>query len=232
MAVVGVILLFTVLWWLAGTRTARGWFIDYLGDRTGVEWQVGRMRVQWPCDIVCEDVAMRGVQGGGKGAVTVKLLRLGWRGGQLSRVTIELPEITLVDDGVVWQPAFLHGVGKLRDVREVAGLIEELAPGIDLEISGGVLRQTDKAGAILSEMAGVDFVCGPVHVPNRTMRYYCLDARMVLRPGGGGQNVRREWISTELSNYIELEYRGQWQGDESRRDFWSKPEQRPRPAGK
>lgn len=231
LVVVTVILLFTVLWWLAGTRTARGWFIDYIGDRTGAEWQVGRMRVQWPCDIVCEDVAMRGVQGGRKGAITIKALRMGWRNGQLRRVTVELPEITLVEDGVVWQPSFLHGVGKLRDIWEVAGLIEELAPGIELEISGGVLRFTDKTGATLSEMAGVDFVSGPVNIPDRAMRYYRLDARMVLRPGGGrGQNVHREWISTPLSGYVELEYRGQWQGDENRRDVWSRPDQRQRPG--
>ena len=146
-------------------------------------------------------------------------------------VFIDMPEVTLVDDGILWQPAFLHNIGRLRDVREVYGVVTNMAPQMVVEVVGGVLRANDRQGQVLTEMAGVDFYAQPISLPDRELYYLRLDARMVRRTGGArGQDVRREWMSTAANGYIELMYRGVWEGAEKRRDLWSRAEMPPLPV--
>jgi hypothetical protein len=214
----------TALWWFSGTKTFQGFILDYLQNRTDCEWTLERSRLQWPGDLVCSGIAMRGEQGGRQGTVLIGTARIGWRWGNALAVELLAPAVELVrQSDNRWKPEFLGKLGALRAIDEVADLFLRLRPGLLLTVRNGHVRWLDGAsGATLADIEGLELTSQPLNVPARPMRHYRLGARRVQRPDGGrGQNIEREWISSPTRKYLELDYRGLWLDEEQQPDIWS-----------
>jgi len=60
---------------------------------------------------------------------------------------------------------------------------------------------------------------------DRSVRLFDVSARNVFRAGGArGRLMHRMWVTTQENPYLEVEYRGVWEGDETGiKDWWSVP---------
>ena len=74
---------------------------------------------------------------------------------------------------------------------------------------------------------GLNWRATPVDLPLRALWHFDLTASHVRRPGGGeGRGVHREWMWAGSNRYVEVEYRGAWDGQRpSGGDFWSRPQE-------
>ena len=96
---------------------------------------------------------------------------------------------------------------------------------VSLDITdSGVLWSTPD-GERLSAVDGLNVSMRPVLLGERPVRLFEVSARSVFRAGGiKGRLMRRMWVTTQENPYLEVDYRGVWEGDESTlKDWWSLP---------
>lgn len=225
---VALIVLGTGLWLGTRSRSFQGWVMDRLEERTGVEWTAEGAQVQWPCDVVCFNLVMRGPQGGGGGSIAVQRLRVGWRARGALELELDRPRVVMEKGaGAEWQPRFLEPLALLGRVEDLPALFGQERQDIHLTIRDGMLGRDDRAtGRRLEEIEGLDFETLPVSIPDGVIRYYALRVRRLLGPEHEllGAELQRVWFSMAGCDYVEVKYKG-WT-DASRREygFWRRPD--------
>lgn len=205
------------------TRGASELVGDYLRDRTGLNLAVGKCRFVLPCELVVEDLRLREPAEAARGGLVAREVRVGWAWGGAQSLSVRGADLRLVKTAEGWQPEPLAGVGRLTDVRETQALFAAW-PGLTLDIRDSTVTWCE-ATQTLGRVEGLTFLSSPLRGAGRDFRYYELRGGTVLREGGiTGTAVRRRWIGAEENAYLELEYRGFWDGDgPGVKDWWTVP---------
>lgn len=199
---------------------------NYLRVRTGLALTISEGRLSLPCDLVLQNVAIRPEQAP-EGDFRAREIRLGWRpGGSVLEITGMRLELVRVADG--WQPEVFGRVAGLRDVRETAELFADAPSGIEVRLRDAAIFWQTGGGGTISFVQGLHFWSGVLDTPRGALRLYDLDALVVRREDGvDGKSIQRTWVSLQGVPYVELVYRGIWDGNIRRvKDWWSDPEVR------
>lgn len=199
---------------------------DFVRSRTGLGLTIGEGRLSLPFDLVLQDVAIRRDQAP-EGDFRAREVRFGWRpGGAELEVAGMRMELVRVADG--WQPEVFSRVAEMRDVRETADLFADAPPAMKVHLRDASIFWREADGRTQSFIQGFEFWSGVAETPGGPLRLYQLDALVVRREDGvDGRSVQRRWVSQPGSPYVEILYKGIWDGDIRRvKDWWSNPEVR------
>jgi len=217
------------VWWLIGSRAFQNFLTGRLHAMTGVEWTVGRTRIQWPCDLVAYELEMRSDQAGASGAIHVGKARWGWRPSGRNEWEFTRATVTLVrGEGEDWKPAFLAPLGRLTDPAELDPWLRRWGPlGTCVITEAEISWKQRESQSTLAEVDGLEWATLPGGVDGRPLRYYALLARLVYRAGGiRGERIRREWVALPAHPYVEIMYEHNWREPSAKPDFWSLPQER------
>lgn len=197
---------------------------SFLESRTGLGLKIAEGRLSLPCDLVLCNVAIKPEQAP-EGNFRAREVRLGWRPGGL-RLEVVGMELELVRAADGWLPEAFSRVAALRDVRETAGLFDDAPERITVALRDSSIYWRGGEGNAQTFVQGMRFWSGTLDTPSGLLRAYELDAPVVRRADRlDGQSVHRRWVSTPDAPYVELWYKGIWNGDIRRvKDWWSSPE--------
>ena len=132
-------------------------------------------------------------------------------------------ELVKIADG--WVPTPFARLAVLADVRDTVALLAEDPRLVSLDITDSGVVWSTPDGERLSAVDGLSLSMRPVLLGERPVRLFEVSARSVFRTGGvKGRLLRRMWVTTQENPYLEVDYRGVWEGDDSTaRDWWSSP---------
>ena len=207
------------------TQGACGLMADYLHDRLGLDVRIGGARIGLPYDLVLENVQTK-TNEAGAGALTCREARVGIGFDGSLQVGIRGADLRLVRGARnEWQPEPFDRLGPLRDVRSVAALFDELPRRLALDVRDSAIRWVDPTTAKTTSVEGLSLRVTPIALSDRTLRFYELGARHVVRASGSdGRSIRRVWLSARENPYLEVQYRAIWDGEGAAdADFWSRP---------
>ena len=197
---------------------------DSLRRQTGLDLTIGGASLAWPLDVYLTDVQTK-PSTTPLGSFKAREIRLGWRFG--GRLDVMLSgarlEVMKIADG--WVPTPFARIGELSDVRETAALVNDEVPLASLDIRDSSVIWNGPDGERVMSAEGLGVSIRPVSLGDRRYLLFEVTARIVRRAGGGkGLNVRRLWMSGKGNPYLEVEYSGMWDGDETaQKDWWSTP---------
>lgn len=210
--IVAVILLGTVFF-AARSEGGRSLAEDWLGDKVGMKVKAAESSVGWPYDLVLRDLVTEGFEDERNGGMRVDRVRIGLFGKAFLRVQVDGGEIRLVRGSETgWDPARLRQLGDLPDagVGGVSSVTRGLRQKLTLRAAGCSIRWLAQDGAELASAGGVSLLMAPVRFPGGRMYYYQLEVYNVLEPDGTRtHNVRREWLASEVEDYIEINRRNE-----------------------
>lgn len=202
----------------------RKYIQERIRENTGAEFNVESCRISWPYDLVLDNVKLAPRDAGSRGGMSFREVRIGLRAGFEKRVVLTGCRLTLIrtpEGG--WEPREMEGFGDLKGVEDLSTVMADLDEAVRMEIRNGRVEWLDAQGAPVSSIEGLEFRMTPVRVPGRRMYHFHLEAREVLRPGGGRiRDVEREWICAEGRPYLEIEYRANWGKAADADDLWSR----------
>ena len=197
---------------------------NYLSDRAGAELTVKSAFIGLPCDLVIQGLATKAAATN-EGWLRVDEVRVGCRLDGGLRVRARGAELRLVKTGSNdWQPSAFERIGTLKSVTEMADIFADYQRNLHLDLRGSAVYLME-GHRLMASAEGLSFRATPIDVPGRAMWCFELTAGTVRRANAGqGRNVRREWISVKENAYLEIDYRGKWEGGNApEQDFWSMP---------
>ena len=195
-----------------------------LKKQTGLDLSVGGAQLVAPLDLVLTDVQTK-PSTTPLGNFKVREIQMGWRWGGEWRLVLRGLRLELVKIADGWVPAPFARLAELSDVRETVALLAGEPKLVSLDITdSGVLWSTPD-GERLSAVDGLHMSMRPVLLGERRLKICEVTARSVFRTGGvKGRLIRRMWVTTQENPYLEVDYRGVWEGDNAAvKDWWSIP---------
>ena len=228
-AVIGTLLIIAAILLVFGFFAARTeGFKNYLQDqiqkRTGQRFDIGDTRIGWPYDLVLQDVKYRDPHADAKGTLTMKEVRVGISLDLTWRIGVTGADLTLVESTEgQWTPALLAALGPIKRMGEVSEITSDLQTQVLLDVEDSTIQWINRKGERTGTAKGLGFVMTLLHPPNRTLCYFRLTAREVVRANDGRiHDVDREWVCTVSKPYIEIESRADWGRDPDAGDLWSR----------
>lgn len=191
------------------TTGGRQFICSSLEKRTGAEWTIGSAKIGWPYDLVLEDLATKETAPSGDPLVSIRELRVGWRGRTWRIFVLRCAANTVKRPLGDWNPGFLARVGTLRgkDAAEITRLTAGFRKRTHLTVRDSSVRWLRGSGDSVESANGVFFSVIPLKAGERRLYYYRLAADAVI--GGDGvllaHDVEREWLATEDRDYIEID---------------------------
>jgi hypothetical protein len=197
---------------------------DYLERQTGLDLAVGGASFTAPTELCLTDVQTKpSTTPLGSFKAREIRLALGWGGTlEMSLAGAKL-EVVKTADG--WVPAAFGRLASLTDVRDTAALFADDPRLVKLDVKDSSMIWNGPDGERLSVIEGLGVGMRPVKMGGRALKLFEVTARTVRRGEGvKGRSVQRLWVSTVESPYMEVDYRGSWEGDTvGIRDWWSSP---------
>lgn len=197
---------------------------NYLKRQTGLDLTVGGARFDWPPSLHLADVQTKpSTTPLGSFKARELILAMGW--GKTVEVTLKGGRLEVVRTADGWVPAPFSKVASLTDVRDTAALFSEDPTLVAVDVRDSALVWNGPDGDRLAAVEGASLSVRRVVMGDRVLRVYDLAARTVYRTGARkGRSVRRLWASIPETPYLEIEYRGEWEGKETDpKDWWSDP---------
>lgn len=197
---------------------------NFLKKQTGLDLSVGAAQLVAPMDLVLTDVQTK-PSSTPLGSFKAREIQIGWRWGGHIHLVIRGLRLELVKIADGWVPASFGRIATLSDVRDTAALFAEDPKLVSLDVTDSAVLWCSADGERLAAVDGLGLSMRPVRLGERSLKIFDLSARSVFRTGGvKGRLMRRMWVSTVEHPYLQVEYRGVWEGDESDvRDWWSIP---------
>lgn len=197
---------------------------DYLKRQTGLDLTVGGACFTSPTELCLTDVQTKPTTTplGSFKAREIRLA-LGWGGGlEMSLAGANL-EVVKTADG--WVPAAFGRIASLNDVRATATLFADEPRLVKFDVKDSSIIWSGPDGERLSVIEGLGMGMRPVKMGGRALKLFEVTARTVRRcEGVKGRFLQRLWVSTSETPYMEVDYRGSWEGDFAGiRDWWSSP---------
>ena len=222
----GLSLVFVIAMAVFGIQTKVGSDLvaNYLKKQTGLDLSVGGAQLAFPLDLILTDVQTK-PSTTPLGSFKAREIQMGlfWDGNvrlALRGVRLELVKIA---DG--WVPAPFAKIATLADVRDTVAMFSEDPKLVSLDVADSAILWSSPDGERLAAADGFSLSMRPVLLGDRSVRLFDVSARNVFRAGGArGRLMHRMWVTTQENPYLEVEYRGVWEGDETGiKDWWSVP---------
>ncbi|MEI6167236.1 MAG: hypothetical protein WCS52_08570 [bacterium] len=206
------------------TKVGSDLVANSLKKQTGLDLSVGGAQLVAPLDLVLTDVQTK-PSTTPLGNFKVREIQIGWRWGGEWHLVLRGLRLELVKIADGWVPAPFARLAVLADVRDTVALLAEDPKLVSLDITDSGVVWSTPDGERLSAVDGLSLSMRPVSLGERQVRLFEVSARSVFRTGGvKGRLLRRMWVTTQESPYLEVDYRGVWEGDDSTvRDWWSIP---------
>ncbi|MEI6515450.1 MAG: hypothetical protein WCO77_05700 [bacterium] len=206
------------------TRSGCELVANYLKSQTGIDLTVGGARFTGITEMTLTDVQTKPTTTPlGSFKVREMRIRLGLDG------TLELAlagarlDVVKTADG--WAPALFNKIASLDDVRETASLFSSEPGLVSLDVRDSGIIWNGPDGERLAAIEGMGISMRPVAMGLRRLMLIEVMARSVSRQGGvKGRLLQRLWVSVPENPYLEVEYRGSWEGDDAgAKDWWTPP---------
>ena len=195
-----------------------------LKRQTGLDVTVESASVEWPLGICLTDVQTK-PSTTPFGSFKAREIRIGLRTGGGVEISLRGARLELMKLADGWVPEVFSKVGALNDVRDTAVLFgdDPRVMAVDVRDSGIVWNGPD--GERMSSAEGVGISIRPVMMNDQRMTVFEVAARIVRRANGmKGLGIRRLWLSSRDTPYLEVEYQGLWDGaDNGTADWWTVP---------
>jgi hypothetical protein len=206
------------------TKVGSDLVASYLQKQTGLDLSIGGAQLVAPLDLVLTDVQTK-PSTTPLGSFKAREIQMGYRWGggvQLSFRGLRL-ELVKIADG--WVPASFSKLATLTDVRDTVALFSEDPKLVSLDVTDSAVLWSSPDGERLSAVDGLSLSMRPVLLGERHLKIFEVSARSVFREGGvKGRLMRRMWVTAPENPYLEVDYRGVWEGDEaSVKDWWAIP---------
>jgi len=226
LVVLGLSLVFVLAMAVFGIQTKVGsdMVANYLKKQTGLDLSVGGAQLAAPLDLILTDVQTK-PSTTPFGSFKAREIQIGWRWGGEMRLMLRGVRLELVKLADGWAPAPFAKIGVLADVRDTVALLSEDPNLTSLDVADSAILWNSPDGERLSAVDGFSLSMRPVLLGEKSLKLFDVTARMVFRSGGvKGRLMQRMWVSTFENPYLEVEYRGVWEGDASGiKDWWSVP---------
>lgn len=218
----GLALVFLVL--AAPTQGFRSFAAAVLSRKAGVPVSIGACRIGWPYDLAMEDVAVAAEEEGGEAPLRIERARLSWRPWSGLTVALHAPRLRLKlgEDGE-WHPESLSGFGGIRSAGDISDLSAPFRSRLSLRIKAGRLELRDAADRLAGSASDIALSMTPASLPGRQATHYHLAAFDVSAGGSRLRKLVQEWLATDRSAYVELDYTGEPRPDSGGREYWSRP---------
>lgn len=206
------------------TKVGSDLVANYLKKQTGLDLSVGAVQLVAPMDLVLTDVQTK-PSTTPLGSFKAREIQLGWRWGGNYDLRIRGLRLELVKIMDGWAPAPFVRIAALSDVRDTAALFAEDPSLVSLDVVDSAVLWSSADGERLAAVDGLGLSMRPVRLGERSLKLFDVSANNVFRAGGiKGRLLHRMWVATGEHPYLEVEYRGVWEGaDSSVRDWWSTP---------
>lgn len=197
---------------------------SYLKKQTGLDLSVGAAQLGGGRELILTDVQTK-PSTTPLGSFKVREIQLGWRWNGEIRLTFRGLRLELVKIADGWVPAAFSKIATLKDVRETAALFVEDPDLVSLDVVDSSVVWSSPDGERLAAVDGLNLSMRPVLLGDRHIKIFDVSARNVFREGGvRGRLMHRMWVVTSEYSYLEVDYRGIWEGNESNvKDWWSVP---------
>jgi hypothetical protein len=211
---------------IVGLQTEGGCALlaDYFKQQTGLEVRIGAAHPAFPLDLVMRDVELK-PDAARAGVFKAREIRVGWRWGESLPVRIDGLHLEFRKTADGWSPSAFERLATLDDVRRTEALLREEPRGLRMDVTDSTLLWRAADGEVIASAQGLNVAVTPISARGRFLRLIEVTAAKVKRESGvSGLTVRRAWLAGTETPYLELEYRGVWEGDGGRaRDWWSTP---------
>ncbi len=206
------------------TRVGSDLVANFLKKQTGLDVSVGGAQFVGPLEVSLTDVQTK-PSTTPFGNFKVREIQLGWSWSGESRVTLRGVRLDLVQLADGWVPAPFAKIATLADVRETVAFFTDDPKLVSLDITDSGIVWSTPDGERLAAVDGLNLSMRPVLLGERPVRIFDVSAKSVFRAGGvKGRLMQRMWVTTFDNPYLEVTYRGVWEGDESGiKDWWSIP---------
>ncbi len=206
------------------TKVGSDLVANYLKKQTGLDLTVGGAQLVIPLDIVLTDVQTK-PSTTPLGSFKAREIQLGWRWGGETRIMLRGVRLELVKIADGWVPVPFAKLATLADVRDTLALFSDDPKLISLDVTDSSILWSSPDGERLASVDGLNVSMRPVLLGERSLRIFEVSSRSVFRTGGvKGRLLHRMWVTTSENPYLEVDYRGVWEGDEaSVKDWWSIP---------
>lgn len=211
---------------IVGLQTEGGCALlaDYFKQQTGLEVRIGGAHLALPLDLVMKEVELK-PEAARAGVFKAREIRVGWRWGASLPVRLEGVHLEFRRTADGWSPSAFEKLAALDDVRRTEALLREEPRGLRMDVTDSTLLWRAADGEVTASAQGLNVTVTPLSARGRFFRLIEVTAAKVKREGGAsGMTVRRAWLAGAEPPYLELEYRGVWEGDGGRtQDWWSTP---------
>lgn len=206
------------------TKVGSDLVANYLQKQTGLDLSVGAAQLVAPLDLILTDVQTK-PSTTPLGYFKAREVQMGWRWGGELRLSFRGLRLELVEIADGWVPASFSRLAMLADVRDTVALFAEDPKLVSLDVTDSAILWSTPDGERLSAVDGLNVSMRPVVMGERHLKIFDVSVKNVFRSGGvKGRLMRRMWVTTSENPYLEVEYRGIWEGDESGvKDWWSIP---------
>lgn len=206
------------------TKVGSDLVASYLKKQTGLDLTVGGAQLAAPFDLILTDVQTK-PSTTPRGSFKAREIQMGWRWGGKMNLTLRGLRLELVRIADGWVPAAFSSLATLGDVRDTVALFAEDPKLVSLDVTDSAVLWSSPDGERLAAVDGLNVSMRPVLLGERYLKIFEVTARSVFRTGGvKGRLMRRMWVATPEDPYLEVDYRGVWEGDESGvKDWWSIP---------
>lgn len=197
---------------------------DFFQRQTGLDVMVGGASLAWPLEVVMTDVQTK-PSTTPLGSFKAREIRVGYQLDGSFTLVLKGARLEMVKIADGWAPAAFLKIATLSDVRDTAALVGSEPRLSELDIRDSGLLWSGGDGERLASADGLGVSMRSVNIGDRRLMVLEVTARNVYRNGGvKGLSVRRLWLSAVDNPYLEVEYRGIWDGNEANlKDWWSAP---------
>lgn len=206
------------------TRVGCDVVADYLKRQTGLDLAVGGASFTAPTELCLTDVQTKPTTTP-LGSFKAREIRLGLGWGGTLEMAVAGANLEVVKTADGWVPAAFTQIATLADVRDTAALLASDPRLVKLDVKDSRILWSGPDGERVSIVEGLGVGMRPVTLGGRALKVFEVRARTVRREGGGkGRSIQRLWVSTVDEPYLEVYYRGLWEGDQvGLGDWWSAP---------
>ena len=182
---------------------------DWLTDHIGLEMSISGARIGLPFVLVLDDPLSEDFDLRTNGGFAAREIRIGFGSGFHRYIAIKKGALVLArknDD--IWQPSEFTRCGSIPmvDLGEISRATSLLRNLTKLHIEDSSIEWINgDDGERIASVDGLSFDMQPAGIPSRKMYHYQLMIYRGLHPDGSKvENMEREWLASESTDYIEL----------------------------
>jgi hypothetical protein len=191
----------------------REFIADWLGNKLGMEVEIGSCRIGLPYALVMNDVVSKTFKNDEDPGFSAREVVIGPGLKTFWKVKVNACRLNLTqetDDS--WQPAFFARMGDLPigNITDVSRLTERFRKSVQVEVKDGTVRWYSNLIGARPSVRGLSFEVKPARIDSEKMYYHALSVYHVVGINGEKESdIERCWLTSRESSYIELDRAGE-----------------------